>query len=402
MKHTDLNASKAFVETFELPPYATGSLTGLSFAVKDVMDVAGYKTGCGNPDWLAEQQKAVTNAVCVDQLLNNGARCLGKTVTDEMAYSLIGENEFYGTPINPQAPDRVPGGSSSGSASAVACGLCDFALGTDTAGSIRVPASQCGIWGVRPSFGLISVAGVRPLAQSLDTVGVLTNQPDRLVDVLSLLTGLELSAVNKAQKKLWILSDVLSIADVEVSNAVNQCIDKLSQHFTFAQTTLAEIVGESFDYQTLFTIASHLHTREIASNYQQWVAEKQPSFGAIVKNNMGMMVACSDRDISTSLARRRWFTQKLTAFLGDDNVLCFPTTSAIAPKLGAMRNIRRGESDYYDRIIGVNAMAGLAGLPQVSFPVHGVNEVPVGFSLLSGRNTDLEVTQLATHLASVI
>jgi len=182
--------SNAFVATCDLPPTASGQLDGLTFAVKDTIDVAGFKTGCGNPTWRDSHPAAVVNAVCVEQLLHAGARCIGKTISDELAFSLLGENHYYGTPLNARAPDRVPGGSSSGSAAAVACGLVDFALGTDTGGSIRVPASNCGIWGFRPSHDLISVAGVNPLAPSFDTVGVLANSGHVLANVgLALLTA---------------------------------------------------------------------------------------------------------------------------------------------------------------------------------------------------------------------
>src|SRR4029077_1128613 len=117
----------------------SGPLDGLRFAVKDTIDVAGLKTGCGNPTWRDSHPAAVVHAVCVEQLLLAGARCVGKTISDELAFSLLGENYFYCTPLNARAPDRVRGGSSSGSASAVACGLENFALGTNTGGSIRVP-----------------------------------------------------------------------------------------------------------------------------------------------------------------------------------------------------------------------------------------------------------------------
>ena len=142
-----ITASNAFIDTCEIPATGSGPLDGLRFALKDLIDVAGMKTGCGNPSWRDSHPPAVAHAVCVEQLLRAGARCVGKTILDELAFSLIGENHFYGTPLNPEAPDRVPGGSSSGSASAVACGLVDFALGTDTGGSVRVPASNCGIYG---------------------------------------------------------------------------------------------------------------------------------------------------------------------------------------------------------------------------------------------------------------
>src|SRR5271157_741681 len=186
-KTYSLAESGAFVEVLQIDPSASGLLDGLRFAVKDVIDLGGRKTGCGNPDWARTHPVAAVNAVCVDQLLLAGARCVGKTVCDELAFSLEGENFFYGAPLNPRAPERVAGGSSSGSAAAVACGLADFALGTDTGGSVRVPASNCGLFGLRPSHGFISTAGVVPYAPSIDTVGVLAASADILVRAASVL-----------------------------------------------------------------------------------------------------------------------------------------------------------------------------------------------------------------------
>src|ERR1044071_8913455 len=170
--------SNAFLTTFDILPIGTGPLDGLRFAVKDTIDVAGFKTGCGNPTWRDSHPAAIVHAVCVEQILSAGGHCVGKTICDELAFSLLGENHFYGTPLNARASNRVPGGSSSGSASAVACGLVDFVLGTDTGGSTRVPASDCGIYGFRPSHDAISLAGVSPLAPSFDTVGVFAQDTD--------------------------------------------------------------------------------------------------------------------------------------------------------------------------------------------------------------------------------
>src|SRR6478609_9918870 len=200
----------AFVTTFNLSSTGSGPLDGLRFAVKDTIDIAGFKTGCGNPTWRDSHPAAVVNAVCVEQLLHAGARCIGKTISDELAFSLLGENHFYGTPLNAHAPDRVPGGSSSGSASAVACGLVDFALGTDTGGSIRVPASNCGIWGYRPSHDFVSVAGVNPLAPSFDTVGIFAKSADVLAKVaLVLLAGAPLSASKPA--KIYLIREAFDV-----------------------------------------------------------------------------------------------------------------------------------------------------------------------------------------------
>src|SRR6056300_1661103 len=150
---------------------APGELAGLTFAAKDVFDIAGFRTGAGNPDWLRTHPPATITASAVQRLLDAGATLVGKTHTDELTYSLNGENFHYGTPVNPNAPGRIPGGSSSGSAAATAGGLVDFALGTDTGGSVRLPASNCGIFGFRPSHGLIDNDGVVPLSPAFDTVG---------------------------------------------------------------------------------------------------------------------------------------------------------------------------------------------------------------------------------------
>jgi amidase len=156
---------------------AQGPLAGVPFAVKDIFDVAGVITGCGNPDWLASHAPARANAAAVDALLGAGARLVGKTITEELAFSVIGSNPYYGTPKNVAAPGRVPGGSSSGSAAAVGGGLMPLALGSDTGGSVRVPASYNGIYGMRPSHGRISLEGVMPLAPSFDTVGWFARDP---------------------------------------------------------------------------------------------------------------------------------------------------------------------------------------------------------------------------------
>ena len=150
---------------------STGTLAGLTFAVKDLIDVAGIPTGGGNPDWERSHPVPSRHAWIVERLLQAGASVIGKTATDEVSLGILGENAFTGTPLNPAAPDRVPGGSSSGSASVVAAGVCDFALGTDTGGSVRVPASFCGLFGIRPTHGRVDFTGVLPQAPGSDTVG---------------------------------------------------------------------------------------------------------------------------------------------------------------------------------------------------------------------------------------
>src|SRR5690348_1665698 len=164
-----------------------GPLSGLSFAAKDLFDVAGYPTGGGNPDWARTHPVPQRHAWAVKALLDAGADLIGKTVTDELSLGILGENPFEGTPVNPRAPDHVPGGSSAGSAAAVAAGLCDIALGTDTGGSVRVPASFCGLYGIRPTHGRLDLSGMMSQAPSSDTTGWFARDSATFAEVSSVM-----------------------------------------------------------------------------------------------------------------------------------------------------------------------------------------------------------------------
>ena len=286
--------SNAFVTTFDLSPTGSGPLDGLRFAVKDTIDVAGFKTGCGNPTWRDSHPAAVVHAVCVEQLLHAGARCVGKTISDELAFSLLGENHFYGTPLNARAPDRVPGGSSSGSASAVACGLVDFALGTDTGGSTRVPASNCGIWGFRPSHGFVSVAGVNPLAPSFDTVGILAQNADVLAKVaLVLLAAAPVSPSKPAT--IHLIREAFDLADADVQEALSEPLQRLREIFGGAvrESSLQELVADDagHSFATWADSFCVIQWAEIESCLGAWIANARPEFGPEIAASFQLMNA---------------------------------------------------------------------------------------------------------------
>src|SRR5215468_9547236 len=202
----------------QLESTASGPLDGLTFVVKDLIDVEGHVTGAGNPDWAARQAPAATSAPVVERLLRAGATLVGRTVTDELAFSLEGENHHYGTPVNPRAPERLPGGSSSGSAVAVAAGLADLGLGTDTGGSVRVPASFCGLYGWRPSHGRVSMDGVVRFAPSYDTVGLLARDAGRLQLAAQCLLGTP--AATASGHRLLLAMDAFALAEPEAASVL--------------------------------------------------------------------------------------------------------------------------------------------------------------------------------------
>ena len=403
----DAAEGEAFIEGVEVDPTRSGLLDGLSFVVKDLIDIGGYKTSCGNPSWGDTHPPASMNAVCVEQLLDAGARCVGKTVSDELAFSLLGENHFYGTPLNPKAPDRVPGGSSSGSASAVAQGFADFALGTDTGGSVRVPANNCGVWGLRPSHGFISVAGVNPFAPTFDTVGILARSAEVLARVGSVLLACE-DAPGEGPSTIHLLKEAFYIADPAVRQALEDPVQRLRDLFggRLRDTSVREIIdGESEasegSFQTWYDTYGVLQWAEIGSCLDAWIEATKPVFGPETAQNFALVKSLDRRQVRPAAQRREEYFRKLRAFLRPNDLLCMPTTPALAPLKGSM--VSRGQSsagDYYPRTLSLTSVAGIGRLPQVSLPLAESGGVPVGLSLLAAHGRDAFILEVAQRVAS--
>jgi amidase len=387
-----LEESGAFIATMELRATAPGPLTGWRFAVKDVMDLGGYRTSYGNPDWAQTHPPAAAHAVCVDLLLGAGAQCVGKTVTDELAFSLDGENFFYGTPLNPRAPDRVPGGSSSGSASAVACGLVDFSLGNDTGGSVRVPAANCGIFGLRPSPGFISTAGVQPFSPSLDTVGVLAGSAEVLSRVASVLLAAPVPA-NVEVGHLHLISEAWDLADAEVREALGGPVQLLRNRFAgqVRETSIREIDGEAgLGLNNWYEPYSTIQWAEIWSCFGSWMASVKPTLAPRTRVNFELAKNADRRLVGKAIRTREHYFRRLATFLGPHDLLCIPTVPAVARLKGKPGEDRSGQSKrrYYPRTLSITAIAGLGRLPEVSLPLAVVSGVPVGLSLLAAHGLD--------------
>jgi amidase len=407
---TAVEEGRAFVQKVEVNSTGSGPLDGLRFAVKDLIDIGGYKTGCGNPSWRYSHPPATVDAVCVEQLLAAGARCVGKTVTDELAFSLLGENHFYGTPLNPKAPDRVPGGSSSGSASAVACGLVDFALGTDTGGSVRVPASNCGTWGLRPSHGFISVAGVNPFAPTFDTLGIFARSGAVLARAASILLGQEgqEDAPREEPSTVHLLREAFSVADPEVRRALDPVVERFRHLFggRLRATSLREIDGESEEpegtrFHKWYDTYCVLQWAEIESCLGAWVAAANPAFGPETEQNFDLVKNLDRRQVRRAAQRREEYFLKLKMFLGPNDLLCMPTTPALAPLKGTIG--ARGHaaaSDYYPRTLSLTSVAGIGRLPQVSLPLAESGGVPVGLSLLAANDRDALLLDVVRRVAA--
>jgi amidase len=357
---------------------ATGPLHGCSFAVKDVFDIAGHITGNGHPLWLETHPPAVRTAWSVERLLAAGASLIGKTYCDELTYSINGENVHYGTPVNPKAPGRIPGGSSSGSAAAVSAGLVDFALGTDCGGSVRIPASYCGIYGIRTSHGLVPADGVVPLAPSFDTVGWFARSASLMRRVGTVL----LSAARPFEpRRLIVATDAFAAIDPAISAALNPAIEKVAT--SIAQTARVKVyTGDSAEWRSIFRV---LQGAQIRAQHGAWIDRYRPEFGPGIRERFAWTATITADEVAAATPGREAVARHMDGLLGDDAMLCLPTAPGIAPWL----NTPPAELETFRaKAFALLAIAGLARLPQVSLPLGTFDGCPVGLSVIGPRGCD--------------
>ena len=389
----------------EIDGAAAGPLHGLTFAAKDIYDVKGETCCCGNPDWLASHDPAAATAPVVAALLAAGANLRGKTLTDEIAFSLNGQNFHYGTPRNSAAPDRIPGGSSSGSAAAVAGQAVDFAIGSDTAGSIRLPAALTGIFGMRPSHDAVSLAGVMPLAPSFDTAGWFT----RSATVLRQVGEVLLPADRKdglSPRRLLIAEDAMALADASIAMRVRKAAEKIAGLFDATETvTVAPLdnadlspTGQGLkDWVQWFR--GH-QPREVWASHGAWIEKVEPRFSPDITARLKLAKQLTSVPIEGDDGLRDRATAHLDRLL-DGAVLLLPTAPCLAPLKDAPAEVF---TDFRDRVLGLTTISGLTRVPQVQIPLglaeddHG--KAPIGLSLIGRRGTDRALLKLAEQVAA--
>jgi amidase len=378
---------------FTVSGQADGPLAGLTFAAKDLFDVAGHPTGAGNPSWLATHPVPTQHSAVVAQLLQAGATLMGKVLTDELAYSLHGDNTHYGTPLNTRYPDRVTGGSSSGSAAAVTAGLVDFALGTDTGGSTRVPASYCGLWGLRTTHGLVSAQGLVPLHPSFDTATWLARDADVFEQVGRVL----LPASSYTPRRLLLPLDAWELADDLFASPLQKARDALAQALGCVPEGLriAGDTGLPAWRQTYVTAGAY----EGWQVHGEWITTTQPVFAPAIAGRWRAASHVTAEASVTARAAQAQVRAHVHKLLGTDGLLLLPSAASLAP-------LRKADPADVDavrlRTMAITCIAGLSGLPQISLPVRTAGGDILGISLLGPAGSDLAVIQLARRLHAQI
>lgn len=373
---------------------ADGPLAGLTFAAKDIFDIAGFVTGCGNPDWARTHGLAVTTAPAVQKLLDAGATLVGKTITEELAFSVTGENAHYGAPVNVNAPGRVSGGSSSGSASAVAAGVVDFALGSDTAGSVRVPASFCGIYGLRPTHGRVPIDHVMPLASSLDTVGWFARDGAMMHRVGEVLLD---SAPTPSAGAFLVAADAMATVAAPVRDALMGAVSRLSDLLGKAETVSVADLEASRGLDRWAHVMRTLQGAEAWATHGAWIQQVRPKFGDDIARRFEMVSQVTSGDVDECQPEREAITTHMAELLAGGAILAVPAAPRAAPLRGSPADERaklRSDAQL------ITCIAGLARLPQISLPLCTVENCPLALGLIAARGHDGLLLDIALEVSA--
>jgi amidase len=371
-----------------------GPLAGRSFMVKDLFAIAGLKASCGNPDWYAASRPATETAPAIRRLLDAGATLTGITICDEFFYSLLGSNIHYGTPVNTKALRHVTGGSSCGSAAAVAAGMCDFALGSDTGGSTRVPAAFCGLYGLRPTYGRIDVEGVTPMAPSYDTVGFLAGDAGLFREVgRVLLNG---ARVDAPLQRLIIAQDMVSRSEASIDEEIWRVLHRIDRALPVPEHM--DVVGEEFDtWRNGFGFNQGF---ELQSTLMPFALAHADGLSPAIRERFEVAARITPDEAKTGSEIRAEARKRLHGLAKPGTMIVMPTTPTLPPE----RDIPDGAStvEFRAMTLGSTCLAGHAGLPQISVPAGLAAGCPVGLSFIGWEGGDEALLDLAVRLAPLL
>ncbi|XVF09459.1 hypothetical protein REPUB_Repub07fG0094500 [Reevesia pubescens] len=402
----------AFIQKLELlpppqpaPPKAPHPLTGLNFAVSDVFDIEGYVTGFGHPDWVRTHKPSSRTSPVVLTLVEGGATCIGKTVVDELAYSINGENKHYSTPTNPAAPARIPGGSSSGAAVSVAANFVDFSLGIDTLGGVRIPAAFCGVIGFRPSYGVVSQTGIIPVSSSLDTVGLFAKDPNILRRVGLVLLQLPFSD-QRHPRQILLADDCFQLLKIPMDRVSQVVINSTEKHFgrqvlkhenlenylSSKVPSLKEFFGRKINgdakissIRLLANVAQFLQRYEFKFKHEEWINSEKPVLDSAISSQIKETLAVTDKEIEICKSIRTEMRLAVNSLLKDDGILVIPSTAYPPPKLGSKEIY---SEDYQNSMFSLLSIASISGCCQVTLPLGYHDKCPVSVSFIARHGGD--------------
>lgn len=367
-----------------------GPLAGKAFAVKDLFHIAGRKVSNGNPDYLEWASVDAKTAPAVQKLLDAGADIVGITVCDEFFYSLTGANAHYGTPVNARAPGRLPGGSSSGSAAAMAAEMCDFALGSDTGGSVRIPGSFCGLYGIRPSHGRVDLSEAHAMAPSFDAAGWFANDARLFRDIGPVL--LDTATAPGKPERMLVLTDAFERTDPMVGDAMTAVISAAGSLLPDPEPV--QIAGDD-TLEIWWDAFRILQAGEVAQTNAPWVNEHEPDLGPGIRERFAMAAAITPEETRAANEVRNRVRERVFSLATPGTILCLPTAPVIAPKTDAPAE----DLEFFRaNTMALTCIAGHTGLPQITIPAANVDGCPAGLSFIGWPGGDEALLDLAVAM----
>ncbi len=370
-----------------------GPLAGLTYMVKDLFAIEGRKVGAGNPDFYDHSAPATDTAPIIERLLASGAALTGITICDEFFYSVLGTNAHYGQPMNPRAERHVTGGSSCGSAAAAAAAMCDFALGSDTGGSVRVPASFSGLFGLRPTHGRIDTTGMTPMAPSFDTAGFFARDAQlfrTLGDVL-----LDDARIDAVIERLVLAEDIFAFCEASVAKALRHALDASAD--TLPKLEPERIAGE--EIETWHKAFTTIQGFEIQSTLLPFVKSHNVALGPGIKERFEIAATITSEDAEAARELRRRVTERLKDILRPGTAIVLPTTPTLPPERGIPDGATAAAA-FRSLTLQSTCLAGLAGLPQISIPGAEAGACPAGLSFVGWEGGDEALLDLALRLSA--
>jgi aspartyl-tRNA(Asn)/glutamyl-tRNA(Gln) amidotransferase subunit A len=338
--------------------------TGTVVAVKDLVDVAGMVTTAGGV--ILPREPAVEDAPVIRRLRQEGCVIVGKTNLHEFAYGVTSVNPHYGAVRNPHDVARVAGGSSGGSAVAVAAGMCDWAVGSDTGGSIRIPAAFCGVVGFKPAFGSIDTSGVVPLSTSLDTLGPLASDVMSAARAYTMMSGEAMPQRPTRQPRLAVPAGWVADLDEETSRA-----------WRLVSSGLPEV--EFIKREPLYTFSLTVLQVEASTYHRRWVAENPEKYGADVLGHLRRGLEILAVDYLEALAALRELRAEAARAMDGIDALVLPASAIVAPSISASIEVR-------EPITRFTRPFNATGQPVVTLPAP-VRGMPVGIQVVGRTNS---------------
>ncbi|TNC08381.1 amidase [Methylobacterium terricola] len=370
-------------------PLALGG-AGPVVAIKDVIDVAGHPTRAGSRA-LADSAPAARHAAVVEALLAADCRIVGKLRMHELAFGVTGINAWAGTPPNPDFPDCVPGGSSSGSATVVAAGLVDFSLGTDTGGSIRIPAACCGVVGLKPSFGRLSRRGLTPAESSLDCVGPLGRSVAAIIQAMAILDPTFVPAAAPARLRLgWVEGGASPPVAAQVRSAFDSCLDSCLDSCG-AEIVPVSLPGLEAAYEAGLTIMN----AEMARSFGHLLESGR--LGPDIETRLRHSLSIQPEQVAAAEAVRLRFRAEVDRALAGCDALALPTLPDLPLTLDRADDAKAAREST--RLV---RPFNLSGHPALSLPVRGAAAGPVGLQLVGPTNGDADLCAVAARIEAAL